>query len=131
MIPVLVVGVLVVAALLWVAQPLRSGARMDGGEDGADRERAQARKHSALVAIVDLEGERELGKLAEGDFDELRAQYEAEALDALRELDALQDSTIDDDELELEIAAMREQLKCPECGAVRMPGRDCERCGAA
>ncbi len=41
-----------------------------------------------------------------------------------------QEEWLDDDELELEIAAIRERLRCPSCGAARAPGEPCDRCGA-
>ncbi len=41
-----------------------------------------------------------------------------------------QEEWLDDDELELEIAAIRERLRCPSCGAARAPGESCDRCGA-
>jgi len=41
-----------------------------------------------------------------------------------------QEEWLDDDELELEIAAIRERLRCPSCGAARAPGAPCDRCGA-
>lgn len=130
MIPWLVVAVLAGVGLFYVFQVSRRAEehKVSQGETLADE--LDARKRAALVAIVDLEDEHEVGKLSNTDLNSLRATYEAEALDALRELDALRDSTFDDDELEIEIAAMREQLKCPNCGSVRSPGQKCERCDA-
>ena len=53
------------------------------------REEAAARKHSALVAIVDMENEHSAGKLSDADLATLKTQYELEALKALHDLDAL------------------------------------------
>ena len=111
MISWLVVALLAAVAMLYVLSA-RGGSKeraFDEGETLVDE--LVARKRAALVAIVDLEEEHDVGKLGKTDLQALRAAYEGEALGALRELDALRDSTFDDDELEIEIAAMREQLK--------------------
>ena len=130
MIAALVVAAAALGLLAWVVAPLREGRRDDGPGPGAELDEATARKQAALVAIVDLENERAVGKLSDTDFEILRADYERRALTALREVDALRDSSVDEDELELEIAAVRERLRCPNCGAARSPGEACERCGA-
>jgi hypothetical protein len=129
-IPALLVSALVLVVLAWVTLPLRRGPRLDDPQPAGALEEARTRKRDALVAILDLENERATGKLSESDFVALRLECEAQALTALREADALRDSTVDDDELEAEIAALRERLRCPNCGAARRPGEPCERCGA-
>jgi hypothetical protein len=130
MIPALLISVLVLAALAWVTVPLRRGPRVDAPQPAQALEEAQAKKKEALMAILDLENERATGKLSESDFAGLRLEYEAQALTALREADALRDSTVDDDELEAEIAALKERLRCPNWGAGRPLGGPCDQCGA-
>ena len=130
MIQALLIAALAIAVLAWVAVPLRRGPKVDEPLPSAQLEEADARKRAALVAIVDIETERATGKLSEDDFAALRSDYETRALVALREADALRDSTYDDAELEQEIAAVRERLRCPDCGAARRPGKSCERCGS-
>lgn len=125
----LIVGLLGCLALAYVLAPVRRGPRFDPGAPDLRLEEADARKRDALTALDDLESEHDLGKLSDADLVSLRHGYEAEALDALRQLDALRHSE-DDDEIEREIAALRERLRCPNCGAARTPGRPCERCGA-
>jgi rubrerythrin len=122
------IGLLAVGAFAWSLAPLRSGPiRIRPARDRLVEE-AQARKAAAVAGIVDLEEEHALGKLAEPDLQALKADYEAEALLALRELDALK--RVDDDSLEAEIARVRAELACPSCGALRLPGKDCPSCGA-
>jgi hypothetical protein len=60
----------------------------------------------------------------------LSKSAEAEALAALAEADLVASADLNDDDLEREIAVMRERLACPNCGALRVPGEDCTRCGA-
>jgi hypothetical protein len=108
---------------------LLRGPKHDLPDDSARVDEVEARKDAAFNAIVDLENEQKIGKLSAADAVVLRTQYEAQALAALRDLDALRDAEVDQP-LESEIAALRERLRCPSCGAARTPGDACPRCGA-
>lgn len=129
MIEAVTIAVVALGALIYVVGPLRSGPRRDPAGRSYLVEDAAERKRAALGALVDIEDERSVGKLANADFDALRKEYELEALQALRELDELgaRDS---DDELEREIAELRARLQCRRCGALRDPGEGCPECGA-
>lgn len=137
MILVFVVALLACAALAYVALPLGRRGRSEDAPSPADD--LDARKTTALSAIVDLENERLVGKLSDEDFDALRAQYEAEALQALTELDALRAAEpdegpggdADDASLEAEIAEMRQRLACPRCGSLRATDGTCSQCQTA
>jgi hypothetical protein len=65
---------------------------------------------AALVAIVDLENERDVGKLTSEDFEALVGTYEHEALAALRGLDDVR-SGGEADAVERDIAAVRARLR--------------------
>jgi hypothetical protein len=123
----LVVTALAVAALLYVAGPLGQRRWPEASDGAVQFEEAAARKESALRTIVDLEEERAVGKLSDADYQSLRADYEAEAASAMDELHALS-RVPEDDVLEAEIAAMRERMTCPDCGALRIPGETCVNC---
>ena len=125
----ILVGLAAIAALIYVVAPIARGPRTQGSDPGR-LEEAEARKEAALSAIIDLEADRDAGKLSVGDFELLRNNAEAEALAALAEADLVASSDLNDDELEREIAEMRERLACPSCGAMRTPGEKCVRCGA-
>jgi hypothetical protein len=125
----ILVGLAAVAALTYVVVPIARGPRVQLRDPGRAEE-AEARKHSALSAIIDLEAERDAGKLSEQDFDTLRRSAEAEALAALAEADLVASTELNDDDLEREIAEMRQRLACPTCGALRAPGEGCARCDA-
>ena len=130
MIWVAIVVLLALAALAYVAAPLRRGPRRTFPRAPSEAARIGERKTTALTAIIDLEEERDVGKLSDRDFEVLRDQYEREALEALRELDALQASALGDEELEAEIAAARARMVCPSCGRPNPTGERCARCGA-
>ena len=107
---VVVVGILALAALAYVAGALRSpGPPAPAPADHAEVE-LERRARAALVAIVDLENERDTGKLRAGDFDALVGTYEDEALEALRDLDEVR-SAAGVDAVEREIAAVRARLR--------------------
>lgn len=129
MVATIVIVVLIGLALAYIATPLRLGALPQDRDDTGPSE-ASAKKEAALAAIVDIETERRIGKLSAADFDLLRREYEAEALEALKELDSVRVSERGSDALEAEISAVRARLACPACGASRSPGEQCPRCGA-
>ena len=133
MIPALIVIAGALALLAYVIAPLRSsGDKRLPEKDGA-REDAEADKRVALVSLLELEQDRDSGKLTESDYDSLRKDYEVEAVAALRrldEVDEVDDAPIADDDLESEIARIKAQLKCPSCGAPRGGGARCAQCGA-
>lgn len=123
MIPTLVVAIVAVAFAAWVLAPLKSGRRIAPTDTTARLDDALARKRRALEAIIDLERERDAGKLSATDLDDLKRDHEKDALEALREIELLQQA--DADALEDEIAAVRERLACPVCGAPRAEGLSC------
>lgn len=127
MMATLIVILIALAALAYVVVPLLRGPPSRPiAEAPYPSLEATRKKRAALGAIVDLEAERDMGKLTDADFDALRREYEAEALEALRLVDAL--GGREDDELEREIAGVRARLECPACGAPRQ-GSVCPRCG--
>jgi rubrerythrin len=125
----LLVALLACVALAYVVAPVRSGPRSERPDSALLAAEAASRKRAALTAILDLETEKEIGKLSSADFEALLAEYEAQALAALAELDALE-ALPSDDAIEAEIAEVRERLVCPSCGAVRAGSGSCPRCGA-
>ncbi|MEA2485270.1 MAG: hypothetical protein QOD46_381 [Actinomycetota bacterium] len=105
----LVVLCVAVAGVLYVGGPLiRPGERREDPARGLGAE-LDARKRAALVGIVDLEGERAVGKLNDEDFAALRSEYEAEALVAIAELDQLHNAGPEHD-VEREIAELKARL---------------------
>ncbi|MEA2459910.1 MAG: hypothetical protein QOH90_87 [Actinomycetota bacterium] len=112
MIGYVVVAALAIGVLYLVLSPLRKGERRDLPERALAVQDAEGRKRAALTALVDLETEREIGKLDAPEFETLRSEYEAEAVAALHELDALEGAEPqDDDAVEAEIARIRANLR--------------------
>ena len=129
MIAAVVVGLLALAALVYVIAPLR---REQTNADEVDPwSSAEDRKIAALSAILDLESERDVGKVSDEDFAELTKIYETEAVAALSEL-AGAGARTGVDRLEQEIAEVRSRLahRCPVCGNTQRPDGRCPRCDA-
>ena len=106
MMPALVIAMLACVALAVVIAPLR---RDEATEEMDFTAELEEKKMVALHAILDLESERDVGKLTEADFNELRAVYEAEALDLIHRLDDTVPAE-SSDPLEREIALVRKRL---------------------
>jgi hypothetical protein len=88
---VLLVLVVLVAAVLLIAAPLR---RARGGPEemwGAARAELEAEKESKYREIRDAELDYRTGKLAKADWQRLDASLRADALDLLHRLDELEE----------------------------------------
>ena len=107
----LLVAAAAAALLYYVTVPLRRGDNRETLEEPVEVSEATARKKTTLVALLELEDERDTGKLSEQDYDGLRRQYEGEAVEALRELDAVRPPAADDDDLEADIERIKRTLR--------------------
>ena len=86
----------------------------------------EGRKARALDALRELEFEYETGKMAESDYQRLRAHWAKEAIDAR---DALGESRPGAASPE---AVAAPGAECPVCGApLRSSAKFCSRCGEA
>ena len=130
----LLIGLLALVAATFVAAgfvaaPGRRVGEMPGGQGLAA---ARERRDAALSGLEDIEEELALGKLGQHDFEALRDQYEAEALAALEELDALERTHLPEDaELEREIADLRAVITCPQCARALGADGTCPHCGSS
>lgn len=111
--------------------PLVSDA---AGEDitmlgGRTRAALERDKMLTLRAIKELEFDRAMGKIAEGDFDEMRDRLRARAVRLIRQLDGAGEYR---DAIERDLAARLPAVAAPAPGAVPVPaGRGCAACGTA
>jgi hypothetical protein len=87
-------GLLLIAAVAWAAaSPLLKprGASPASAGESPGSERWRRRKDEALAAIRDAEFDLHLGKLSAEDYGELRARLEAQALEAMAEMERGED----------------------------------------
>ncbi len=104
-------------------------------------------KEEAYAAIRELEFDKNMGKISEGDFEVLKKQYMLEAVGYLKEIDEWQETSLKGnensdtngmDEIEIEVSALREKgastdgdLFCVQCGTkVSALKHFCSSCGA-
>ncbi len=146
---------LVLAPIVW-PERLRPVAAPEEPEDDP----REHRKDLALAALKEIEFDRATGKLDDADYERMKTSYTAEALEAIRAVDAAAapipqepalakrqvpaavgaetaaEATPGADAVEALIAAKRKAAKggrrfCAECGAeLEGPGKFCVECGA-
>ena len=135
LLPIISSVALLLGLLLYLGRPLLTGERT-GVATGPTRQLFE-RKEQLLGEIVELEFDRELGKVSAEDFQRLFAELEAETLAIIGELDRLNGASSDQFErrIEEEVAALRQKTatpRCHDCGALRREGDlFCPQCGAS
>lgn len=87
----------------------------------------ETRRGVALLALKEIEFDRETGKLSDADYQQLRSRYAAEALAALTADEALPGAAAGDDPEEL-ITARLAQLRSAHATGMP-PASFCQRCG--
>ena len=126
---------LLLGLLLYLGRPLLTGGRA-GAVTGPTRQLFE-RKEQLLGEIVELELDRELGKVSAEDFQRLFAELEAETLAIIGELDQLNGASSDQfaRRIEEEVAALRQKTAAPRCHGCGAPRREgdlfCPQCGAS
>jgi hypothetical protein len=79
--------VVVLLAAAWVIRPLLGRRRSPIQPADVHRSELVEAKHAVYRSILDLEFDREVGKVTPGDYDALRREHEEEAVGILRALD--------------------------------------------
>jgi hypothetical protein len=134
--------VLVGITVFLILQPIISGREAPLRSSGEEPSEAQFKKRVSLLQLRDAEYEYAMGKLGEEDYQALRSEISAEALDAIRAEESEGRSDVglqgeaSEADLEKEIAAVRSLLAggvfCSECGQPNPGGsRFCGECGSA
>lgn len=135
LLPILCSLVLLLGLLLYLGHPLLTSGRT-GAASGQTRQLFE-RKEQLLGEIVELELDRELGKVSAEDFQRLFAELEAETLAVIGELDRLNGAGSHQlkRRIEGEVAALRQKTavpRCRGCGTLRREGDlFCPQCGAS
>ena len=147
----IIIGLVLAIAAVWVVlQPLLQTAAgrtlvaaqpLFSDSDDED-DPLLARRDRALAALKEIDFDRATGKLSDVDYDRMRAQFSAEALEAIRAVDdaatpAQPANAADSDAVEALIASARGPASatsrrfCLECGAsIDNSRKFCVECGA-
>jgi hypothetical protein len=102
-VPAVVGIVLVAAAAAFVLLPFTRGAHVESA--AVPSEALSADRYALYRQVLELEFDRDLGKLSQADFEQLSAQLLAQAGEALRDEQGRLGAV--DEEIEREIAAAR------------------------
>jgi formate dehydrogenase maturation protein FdhE len=133
MIALVIGAVLAIGALTFVLYPVFFGVPHRPPAPQATPRASE--RESAVVALREIEFDRETGKLSDADYAQLKARYTQQAIAAMRREEAAPSAAgmnaVSDAELEAVVRAYREQhAMCPTCGP--RPETDaifCSTCG--
>ncbi|MBI5815658.1 MAG: zinc ribbon domain-containing protein [Nitrospinae bacterium] len=117
------------AALAFIAYPLLKPEAAEPGGGALSENELSAllfKKEAAYAAIKDLEFDRSTGKIDDADYEQMKAQFEAEAIAVLKELSGAGPA-----EGEKKKRRGGEEVFCVTCGAKVKPNHNfCGKCGA-
>jgi hypothetical protein len=128
-IDIAVICLMAICVVIGVGEPLvrRWSYRVHGHDGGDDTERLLLQKEMLYGAIRDLDFDFQTGKVDQKDYAELRQQLEREAVQVLRQLDAVDPLVALDHEIEQQVLALRRPLASIACDSSR---KACFSCGS-
>ena len=127
-IDIAVICLMAICLVVGVGEPLarRRLYSTRAAESDNDTERLLLQKEMLYGAIRDLDFDFQTGKVDQKDYAELRQQFEGEAVQILRQLDAADPLVALDHEIEQQVLALRRHSASTVCGAHR---EACSGCG--
>ena len=119
-----ILGALAIGALvLWLVFEPVLGVPRESPELLEPEAPEETRRGTALLALKEIEFDRETGKLSDRDYDLLKARYSAEALSAIAEEDSVAQTVPPADSVAL-------MPSCASCGPCPEPDAlFCSNCG--
>jgi len=135
---VLIALVMAAIAIAVVTAPLRGKRRLEASAEVTSAPEPESEYRNALLAIRDLDFDRELGVVAQGDYDRLREKLVATAARTMPQEEPSPSARPPRGRAEAETGAPRGRLAdsrdhgsvCPECGRPFQPGHVfCGGCG--
>ena len=138
---ILACGLLLIGCGIYIGRPLLG--RRSGILSNTNARQLTERKEQLYSSIIELEFDRELGKLPEDDFLRMRSELETEALAIIHQLDQLNGQASPDsleERIEREVAALhvehppKQPLQQPLQPSISPPptqAKFCGQCGSA
>lgn len=139
-----IICLMAIGLVVWVGEPLvrRAAYTSHEREENKDAGSLLLQKETLYVAIRDLDFDFHTGKVDQKDYSELRRQLEREAVDILRQLDAVDPLVGFDNEVERQVIGLRRrhistardsgEETCPSCNTPLESGDNfCPSCGQA
>jgi len=145
-----ILGILTVVGY-WIFLPLFRPKALEtvSPKRKENREEAlQQRKEEVYKVIKEMDFDYGMGKISEDDYQELKSQYTARAVEILKEFDKVPGEESDiDSAIEREVQQLRQKMKakgekgnggeavwqinfCPQCGRKAAPNKNfCQGCG--
>jgi len=127
-IDVAIIGLMAICVVIGVGEPLvrRVSYSPQSREGDNETEHLLLQKEMVYGAIRDLDFDFQTRKVDQQDYTELRQQLEKEAVQILRQLDAVDPLVAFDNELEQQVLALRQRSTSTSCGSER---EACSSCG--
>ena len=125
---VAIICLMALCVVVGVGEPLvrRLSYRPQVREGDNETERLLLQKEMLYGAIRDLDFDFQTGKVDQKDYAEVRQQLEREAVQILRQLDAIDPLVAFDNEIEQQVLALRRRRTSTSCGSER---ESCSSCG--
>jgi len=143
-IDVAIIALIAMSLVVYVGEPLvrRVSSKPHGREGDDATEGLLLQKEMLYVAIRDLDFDFQTGKVDQKDYAELRQQLERQAVQILRQLDAVDPLLAFDNEVEHQVLILRQRRAptandtgremCASCRTSLEPGANfCPSCGQA
>ncbi|MFC1987547.1 zinc-ribbon domain-containing protein [Chloroflexota bacterium] len=130
---VFIAVLLTISTFIFIAYPLfRQRATPVDSADDDKLQGLNIKRDTAYSMLKELEFDFHSGILSEEDYLDLEKRYEQKAISILKDTDKLEKGTDIDEEIEKQVAGLRQSKKrfCPQCGTKHDEGdRFCSHCG--
>jgi zinc-ribbon domain len=129
-IDVAIICLMAICVVVGVGEPLvrRPSYRPHSRESDNEIERLLLQKEMVYGAIRDLDFDFQTRKVDQKDYAELHQQLEREAVQILRQLDAVDPLVAFDNAIEQQVLALRQHRTATPCGSDR---ESCSNCGTS